>query len=170
MKLKTYKNNVALYECYISNKRKSGAEDTIRVTYTGKELNIGDLVFIEGELRTYRVDGINTLYVHTNHIKVLTELEDYINEISGSGVLIKNIKYRTSGDATIADVVLKCDRAYNKYSYVYCSVWNRMTSLCKNCVVDDTIHILGRLQSKFKGDKLSTEISVYNFRKDDADC
>lgn len=170
VKLKTYKKGVTLYECYISNKRKSGTEDIIRVTYTNNKLSLGDLVYIEGEIRTYRVDGRNTLYVYTNCIEKLTKLECDINEVTGSGVLSRDIKYRTNDGTSIADVSLKCDRAYNKYSYVYCSVWNDMTSFCKDCVVGDTIHISGRLHSKYRGDKLSTEISVYNFRKGDADC
>lgn len=167
--LKNYKG-VVLYECYVQNKRKSGAYDEIRVTYTDLDIKKGDLVYLEGELRTFKIDGRNTLYVHTKRIDVVDDITESINEVSGSGVLCKDIVIRDLGDKTIADLTLRCDRGNNKFSYVYCSVWNRMTRYCKHYVVDDVINILGRLHSHYRGDILSTEVSIYRYRKEDTDC
>lgn len=168
--LNNYKG-VVLYECYVKNQRKSGAYDEIRVTYTNADIKQGDLVYLEGELRTYKVDGRNTLYVHTKQIDIVSDISESINEVSGTGVLCKDIVIRDLDDKSIADLTLRCDRGNNKYSYIYCSVWNRMTRYCKHYAVGDSINILGRLHSHYRGDVLSTEVSIYRYRKEEeTDC
>lgn len=167
--LKEYKG-VVLYECYVQNKRKSDICDMIRVTYTNSDIKKGDLVYLEGDLRTFRLNGIRVIYIHTKQIDIVDDISESINEVSGSGILIREITIRKLGDKTVADLVLRKDRGYDKYYNIYCSVWNRMVRHCNNYKVGDTINLLGRLYSHYRGDILSTEVSIYKYRKENADC
>jgi hypothetical protein len=168
-KLTNYKG-VVLYECFIKNTRKSGVCDNIRITYTDLDIHMGDLVYLEGELRANKLNGRTTLYIHTAKIDIVDDISESINEVSGSGVICRDINIREAGDNTIADVTLKCTRNKDKYSYVYCSVWNRMTRYINQYKVGDTLSIIGRLQSHYRGDVLVTEVSIYRYRKEDTAC
>ena len=53
-------------------------------------------------------------------------------------------------------------------NYIYCSVWGDNVNKCKEFHVQDTIEIVGRLQSRQKDNYISTEVSILKLRKGDS--
>lgn len=122
------------------------------------ELNAGEYVIIEGQLRSYN------RYINNNNRLILTvfakefyvpkedELEESLkkpNEIYLDGYICKKPIYRTTPfGREITDILMAVNRAYNKSDYIPCIAWGRNARFCEKMVVGDHIKLWGRIQSR----------------------
>lgn len=167
-----------IYEVIIENKRTSGKVDKIVVDFNTDicdKLKVGDFIEVRGTVRSRRETinnyHITIIYVFADNIDILdSEPKDYRNEVKGKGVLNKEIVYRAKSDNSsliIGDMILKLVRSHNRPSYIYCSIWNDNVDKSRDFKKDDTIDIVGRLQSHERNNILTSEVSIFKLRKVD---
>ena len=170
-KIRTFNDGSIVYQCYIENKRLSGKSDLIRVTYAFDKLSIGDCVDIIGDVRSMKLNGKDNIYVHAKSLTLISCIDYYKNIVIDSGTLAHPISYRKKSDSSnvmIADMILQENRGWGRNNYIYCSVWGDNVNKCKEFHVQDTIEIVGRLQSRQKDNYVSTEVSILKLRKGDS--
>ena len=166
--IKVFSKGNKLYQCYIENKRLSDKVDTIRVTYMNQDISYGDCIYVEGDVRSIKLNDRSNIYVHAKSVEVLPCIDKYVNLVIGSGILNRDIVFRRKKDddnVSIADMILRESRGRGRHSYIYCSVWTGNVEKCRDFSVEDTIDIVGRLQSQKHDDGFSAEVSVMKLRK-----
>lgn len=146
------------YECYLQSNRLSGKDDILPITLSdriGLQVNIGDRVYVEGQLRSYNKFDEELgkskliLTVFARNIRQLEPNEEDKNEVYLCGFLCKPPIYRTTPfNREICDMLLACNRAYKKSDYIPLIAWGRNARLANDQVVGDQIEIVGRLQSR----------------------
>lgn len=149
--------------------RLSGTNDIIPIVISerilNEELNIGDIVEIEGEFHSYNVFDENEKS-HLNLFGFVKEIKklDYIyhtNEINLRGFIVKPPVYReTPLGRQITDLMIAVNRSYNKSDYIPCIVWGRNANYVKNFPIGTEIELNGRIQSREYLKKISEEESV----------
>ena len=161
------------YNFKLEVSRLSEQSDILPVTISerlliDKELNEGDYVVIEGQLRSYNryVDGRNrlilTIFAREMHIPTdeeeINELIKKPNEIYLDGFICKPPIYRTTPfGREITDLLLAVNRPYNKSDYIPSIAWGRNARFCENLKVGDRIKLWGRIQSRTYQKKLDDD-------------
>jgi len=165
------------YEFILEVPRLSDEADKIPVTISerlmGNGLNIGDVIAIDGQFRSYnKVDGTKSRLMLTVFVREIIDIVDCdsYNEIDLSGFVCKEPVYRTTPfGREITDLLLAVNRAYNKSDYLPCITWGRNAKFASELQVGEKVELKGRIQSreyqkKVNGEKLETrtayEISV----------
>lgn len=153
---KTY--GETFYQLELSVDRRSGYRDAINVMVSDrllfdKTLNIGDMLHINGQVRTYNtaVNGKNRLnvVVFARELELLEDIEYYQNEINLEGYICKAPVRRTSPlGREICDIMLAVNRMYNKSDYIPCIAWGRNAAYAAAMDVGEKICIEGRIQSR----------------------
>lgn len=160
------------YSFYINSVRLSGTVDKIRCMVSDRAFNINDIieneksqsfVYIDGEYRSYRYRSKEEkgFKNHTNYFIFVKELKwndfalstdtyDYVNSIKLRGTVVKDPVYRqTPLGRDITDIIIKIDRPYNMNDYIPLIVWGKNAKYAEKEVhKDDTIYIVGRIQSR----------------------
>ena len=148
--------------------RLSGVADIFKVTYSSNlhdEIKEG-FYSIEGCVRRTKAGT----YVYATSIEEIEEPTEYVNEIKLVGEIVKEPRYRVTSKSgiSITDIYVKVMRNSVKFDTLQCLAWNKYAHFAKDLEVGDTVHILGRLQSKVYTDgRRSTEISCSNIEKED---
>ncbi len=122
---------------------------------TGISLKDGDMVKVEGQLRSYNkfIDNSNRL-VLTIFAKHIIDYEEEKkaknpNEIFLEGYICKTPVYReTPFGREITDILIAVNRLYNKSDYIPSIAWGRNARFSSNLNVGDKIRIWGRVQSR----------------------
>lgn len=149
------------YKFYIEIDRLSGQKDRIPVIISERlidvdDFNIGKIIFIEGQYRSYnKMDENNKsrliLSVFVKDIKQLEVSENVktVNELTVTGVVCKTPIYRkTPLGRDIADILLAVNRSYNKSDYIPCIIWGRNAKYCEHLETGTTVKVVGRVQSR----------------------
>ncbi len=152
----------AFYTLYLGIERKSQYMDIIQVIVSerlliNKNLNIDDVVYITGQVRTYNEmeDGKNRLNVvifAREFILVIDSTMEncaFENLIKLEGFICKEpIKRVSPLGREICDLMVAVNRMYNKSDYVPCIAWGRNATYASELAVGTKIDITGRLQSR----------------------
>ncbi len=149
------------YRFYIEIDRLSGQKDNIPVIISERlidvdDFNIGKVIFIEGQYRSYnKMDENNRsrliLSVFVKDISVIDVDESVktINELTITGTVCKQPIYRkTPLGRDIADILLAVNRSYNKSDYIPCIIWGRNAKYCEHLETGTTVKVVGRIQSR----------------------
>ena len=146
----TKTKNGNLLEFYVSSKRNSGVEDTLRVL-AKEELFVGyekgDKIFISGEVKTRNKDGHLLIYIYAKEISDRKERDMDIVEIDGFICSKKPIRTTTLTEQKIMDLMLSVNNE-NGSSYIPCIFWNKMAENFKDVEVGTELKLKGRLQSR----------------------
>ena len=134
--------------------------DTIDITVSERFFpeimpEIGDLLFIEGQFRSYNnfsnIGNRLVLTVFAKRIEKIYDVMDYINpnQIYLNGYICKEPIYRTTPfQREIADILLAVNRFYNKSDYIPCIAWGRNAKFAQQLDVGTNLKIWGRIQSR----------------------
>lgn len=146
------------YECLLQSNRLSGKDDILPVTVSdriGMSVKVGDRVCVEGQLRSYNKYDEDAgksrliLTVFARSVRMLEDAEEDKNEVMLHGFLCKDPVYRTTPfNREICDMLLACNRAYQKSDYIPLIAWGRNARLARDQEIGDEIGIVGRLQSR----------------------
>lgn len=147
------------YKLYVETKRLSNYFDRLPIIISERlidieSLNEGDLIYINGQLRSYnqQIDGRSKLLLSVfckSIEKVDTENADILNECDFIGYICKAPIYRkTPLGREIADVLIAVNRTYKKSDYIPCILWGRNAKYCEKLPVGTMVRINGRLQSR----------------------
>lgn len=159
------------YSFTVNVARLSGAYDSIRVMISERlimdgEYNIGDMVEITGQFRSYNSyeNGDNRL-VLTVFAKDISHYTDETaknpNVLFLNGFICKEPVYRTTPfGREITDILLAVNRSYNKSDYIPIIAWGRNARFAKNLKVGDNVKIWGRIQSRTYQKRISEEETI----------
>ena len=178
------------YEYKLKVNRKSGAVDILPVLISerliDRPLNEGDLVSINGQMRSYNqiignVDGKLKTKLILNIFAVdfvMPVAENLMNPntIKLKGYLCKQPVLRETSltKKEVCDVLIAVNRQYNKSDYIPCLAWGRNAKYLSRFKVGDEIKIEGRIQSREYVKKISEtesetriayEVSIANITK-----
>ncbi len=178
-----YKKNLdIMYEMKIKVQRLNNTYDELNIVIADKiiknlDLNIGDIVDIFGELRTYNIkeDKKNKLKVVV-YAKRINEVDKITNKniVQVEGFICKEPVYRiTPLGRKIGEFILAINRDYFYYefnkniiksSYIPTLGWETNAKYISSLNIGDKVKCEGRLQSrKYKKieNELSTEKTAY---------
>ncbi len=178
-----YKKNLdIMYEMKIKVQRLNNTYDELNIVIADKiiknlDLNIGDIVDIFGELRTYNIkeDKKNKLTVVV-YAKRINEVDKITNKniVQVEGFICKEPVYRiTPLGRKIGEFILAINRDYFYYefnkniiksSYIPTLGWETNAKYISSLNIGDKVKCEGRLQSrKYKKieNELSTEKTAY---------
>ena len=136
--------------------RLSGTMDHVPLTIPGRNLAFmpdeGDRLSVWGQLRTYNrhtEQGTHLcVTVFAKGIEPLGEEEMPQNEVSLSGYLCKPAVFRTTPFLReIGDMLIACNRSFNKSDYLPCIAWGRNATVSE-LPVGSRLYIQGRIQSR----------------------
>lgn len=149
------------YRFYIEVDRLSNQKDRLPVIISERlidieDFNIGKVIFIEGQYRSYnKLDDNNKsrliLSVFVKDIKQLEVSENVktVNELTITGIVCKKPIYRkTPLGRDIADILLAVNRSYNKSDYIPCIIWGRNAKYCEHLETGSIVKVTGRVQSR----------------------
>ena len=137
--------------------RLSGTMDHVPLTIPGRNLafmpNEGDRLSVWGQLRTYNrhtEQGTHLcVTVFAKGIEPLGEEDMPQNEVSLSGYLCKPAVFRTTPFLReIGDMLIACNRSFNKSDYLPCIAWGRNARTVSELPVGSRLYIQGRIQSR----------------------
>ena len=137
-------------------KRLSDTSDIINVIVNEKklkslELSPDDFISVSGELRSFNnKSGIGSRLVITAYAHELSHhTEEYLNELTLSGVVCKEPVYRkTPLGREICDLMLAINRRYGRADYLPCIAWGRNAYISSLFTVGSCVNIIGRIQSR----------------------
>jgi len=149
------------YRFYIEIDRLSGQKDKIPVIISERlidvdDFNIGKVIFIEGQYRSYNKmdDNNRSRLILSVFVKDINQLEvsesvKTVNELTITGTVCKQPIYRkTPLGRDIADILLAVNRSYNKSDYIPCIIWGRNAKYCEHLETGTTVKVVGRVQSR----------------------
>lgn len=137
--------------------RLSGTMDHVPLTIPGRNLAFmpdeGDRLSVWGQLRTYNrhtEQGTHLcVTVFAKGIEPLGEEDMPQNEVSLSGYLCKPAVFRTTPFLReIGDILIACNRSFNKSDYLPCIAWGRNARTVSELPVGSRLYIQGRIQSR----------------------
>lgn len=146
------------FEFIISVSRLSGQIDMIPVTVgerllANKMITLGDMVFINGQLRSY-----NKIENNRSKLKLTVFAKNFLDEetpcsnpnsVELIGYLCKEPVYRnTPLNREICDLIIAVNREFNKSDYIPAIVWGRNARFCRSLNIGMEIHAVGRIQSR----------------------
>ncbi|MDR5659381.1 single-stranded DNA-binding protein [Serpentinicella sp. ANB-PHB4] len=186
---KTFSHEIygeGFYTYHIEVPRLSDITDTLPLTISDRllvdmDLIPGDLVKIEGQLRSYNkfMDGNNRLIltVFVREIEKIDDMGSYKNpnQIELEGFICKEPVYReTPFGREITDLLVAVNRPYNKSDYIPCIAWGRNARFSSKLNVGDQVKTWGRIQSRQYQkklndgrviDKVAYEVSISKMEK-----
>lgn len=148
------------FKFYIETSRLSDLTDKLPVIISERiinisDLNIGDIVHITGQFRSYNEPTDNgksrlVLSIFTKSIeKIQDETVLTLNEAVFTGFICKAPIYRkTPLGREIADLLVAVNRTYRKSDYIPCILWGRNAKFCENIIVGTRVKLSGRIQSR----------------------
>jgi len=149
------------YRFYIEIDRLSGQKDKIPVIISERlidvdDFNIGKVIFIEGQYRSYNKmdENSRSRLILSVFVKDINQLEvsesvKTVNELTITGTVCKRPIYRkTPLGRDIADILLAVNRSYNKSDYIPCIIWGRNAKYCEHLETGTTVKEVGRVQSR----------------------
>lgn len=169
------------YKFTINVERLSGVYDSLQCLVSEKladpsMYHVGDLVSVNGEIRTYNLKSENE---ERNHLEILAFVkeifihddpsEEHVNSLEFTGFICKKPNYRTTPlGREICDLIIAVNRYNNKSNYVPCVCWGRNAKFAKDLEVGTKLKVKGRFQSrtytKSNGDemveKTAYEVSI----------
>ncbi len=169
------------YSFYLSSRRLSGTDDTIKVTISERILDkertsVGSFVYIKGQIRSYNSYSENKsrliITVFTKEIEY--DRFDEVNNVVLDGFICKKPVYRSTPlGREISDILLAVNRAYNKSDYIPCICWGRNAKYTNEFEVGENIKIYGRIQSRIykkhtengEEERTAYEVSVSRLEK-----
>lgn len=137
--------------------RLSGTEDVLNVVVSRSLLNRwipepGRWARVEGQVRSFNNrSGVGSRLVISVLARVLEPIPEGegINHLELAGVLCKPpIVRRTPLGREICDLLLAVNRGYGRADYLPCIAWGSLAERCGEMQVGDSLHVLGRLQSR----------------------
>ena len=132
-------------------KRDSGVEDIIPILVKNKmpPLHKGDNVKVEGEYRSFNMNGKLVLEVYCMNIAKM-DIYSNLNEIELQGYICKKPIYRTTPfGREICDLIVAVNRGYNKTSYIPVIVWGRQGKfISRHAIEGNKVSLSGRIQSR----------------------
>lgn len=155
------------YKFYIETNRLSSSSDKLPVIISERisdlnVLNIGDLIHITGQFRSYNEPAQNgksrlVLSIFTKEIeKVEDESMITLNDATFIGYICKPPIYRkTPLGREIADLLIAVNRTYKKSDYIPCILWGRNAKFCENIDTGTLVKLNGRIQSRIYEKKYS---------------
>ena len=154
------------YEFDMEVKRLSDSSDIIPVTMSEKLmgeqlLQCGQQCELVGQFRSYnKVEEGKSRLMLTMFVRSLVPFcGEYKNDVEVVGYLCKDPVYRTTPfKREICDILVACNRSYNKSDYLPCIAWGRNARYSRNFSVGDKVKVGGRIQSR-----------VYQKRMDDGE-
>lgn len=152
--------------------RLSGTDDSVRVMVSerllaGENFQIGDMVDIEGQFRSYNSyepSGENRLIL-TIFAKDITkhngENNHNPNTLYLNGFICKTPVYRTTPfGREITDLLIAVNRSYNKSDYIPVIAWGRNARYAKTLNVGDNVKVWGRIQSRKYQKRISEDETI----------
>lgn len=144
------------YEVPVEVKRLSGYIDKVPVMLPERfcsQLKAGSLIGIRGQLRTHSKDVDNhrkvLLRIFAKEVWEAQDCDEGINQVELNGFLCKEPIYRrTPLNREITDLMVAVNRPYGKLDYIPCICWGRDAREAGKIKVGESIHILGRMQSR----------------------
>ena len=148
------------YKFYIETNRLSNYSDKLPVIISERtidldSLNVGDLIHITGQFRSYNEPTPNgkSKLVLTIFTKEIEKIEDEsmitLNDATFIGYICKPPIYRkTPLGRDIADVLVAVNRAYNKSDYIPCILWGRNAKFCQSLGIGTNVRLEGRIQAR----------------------
>ena len=148
-----------MFSTFLRCARTSGTEDILPIQISERivttDLNPGDRVEINGEVRTYnkKEDGSNRaslkVFVFAQSISLTDKPRD-VNDVHLSGYLAKkNPVRKTPLGRVIADVIFAVNRAYDRTSYIPCIYWGKNAEYeDEQLPIGTLLEQRGRLQSR----------------------
>lgn len=145
------------YRAWIMVPRLSGTIDRIPVTVPGRLMcavpSEGERIAVSGQLRSYNrrcEQGIRlcvTLFAKTlQPVYAEAAPENYLML---TGYLCKPAVFRTTPFMReIGDMLIACNRSYNKSDYLPCIAWGRNARKVSEMPVGSRVRIEGRIQSR----------------------
>ena len=149
------------YRFYIEVNRLSDQKDRLPVIISERlidteDFNIGKIIFIEGQYRSYNkvIEGTKSKLILSIFVKEIEQIDvdekvKTINELTLIGSICKPPIYRkTPLGRDIADVILAVNRAYNKSDYIPCILWGRNAKFCQTLETGANVKVVGRIQAR----------------------
>ncbi len=145
------------YKASILVPRLSGTIDCIPVTIPGRLVFCmpaeGDRVAVSGQLRSYTRHNEQgsrlcvTLFARS--IQPMFEEDIPENSLTLTGYLCKPVVFRTTPFMReIGDMLIACNRSFNKSDYLPCIAWGRNARIASEMAVGSRLRIVGRIQSR----------------------
>jgi len=154
--------------------RLSGTVDLVPVTFPGRALPFfplgGDRITVTGQVRSYNRRGESgnrlAITLFAQSVELMDEAELPQNDVIISGYLCKPAVFRvTPFLREIGDMLIACNRAFNKSDYLPCIAWGRNARIAEGIPVGSRVRIEGRLQSrryqKTLGNGMSEDRTAY---------
>lgn len=157
------------YSLQIGVERLSGHKDYIVLCVSEKLIDTtkdhcGEYVHVTGQFRSYNrhIDGKSKLelsvWVKTiEFIDYDSSYDDTCNRIALDGYICKPPVHRITpaSNRDIADIMLACNRAFDRTDYIPCIAWGRNAHFVSSLDVGAHIKLLGRIQSREYVKKIS---------------
>lgn len=144
----TQRGNIV--EFYLTSRRTSGAEDTLRIVAKEELLanyNYGDDVSIIGSVKTRNEDGHLRIYVSAEKVSEYDEKDIDIVEIDGFVCSKKDLRKTPLTEQAILEIVVAVNNKIGS-SYIPCIFWNGLAYKFEDLLVGTELKIKGRLQSR----------------------
>lgn len=148
------------FKFYIETNRLSNYSDRLPVIISERIINldslqIGDLVHISGQFRSYNEPTSNgkSRLVLTIFTKEIEKIEDEsmitLNDATFIGYICKPPIYRkTPLGREITDMLIAVNRTYKKSDYIPCILWGRNAKFCESIKTGTMVRVNGRIQSR----------------------
>lgn len=148
------------YKFNIETNRLSSYSDRLPVLISERiiqldNLNVGDLVYISGQFRSYNepTDNGKSKLVLTIFTKEIDIIDDEsiitLNDATFIGYVCKPPIYRkTPLGREITDLLIAVNRTYKKSDYIPCILWGRNAKFCENICTGTMVKLSGRIQSR----------------------
>lgn len=148
------------FKFYIETNRLSNYSDKLPVIISERIINldslqIGDLVHISGQFRSYNEPTSNgkSRLVLTIFTKEIEKIEDEsmitLNDATFIGYICKPPIYRkTPLGREITDMLIAVNRTYKKSDYIPCILWGRNAKFCESIKTGTMVKVNGRIQSR----------------------
>ena len=145
------------YRASVLVPRLSGTIDCIPITIPGRLMfsmpSEGDRIAVSGQLRSYNRHGDQgsrlcvTLFARS--IQPMYDEAAPENFLTLTGYLCKPAVFRTTPFMReIGDILLACNRSFNKSDYLPCIAWGRNARIVSDMPVGSRLRIEGRIQSR----------------------
>lgn len=145
------------YRASVLVPRLSGTIDCVPLTIPGRLMPAlpmaGGRIAVSGQLRSYNRHGEQgnrlcvTLFARS--IEPMCEEAAPENSIILTGYLCKPAVFRTTPFMReIGDILLACNRSFNKSDYLPCIAWGRNARMVSEMPVGSRLRIEGRIQSR----------------------
>lgn len=144
------------YTVFVESERTSGNKDVLKVMVSDrlmnvKESHVGQRVLIHGEFRSNRNDKGLLIFLFTQDIQILDEMQSGLddNSIEIRGIIVKKPFHRvTPKGRDICDTVIAVHRGYNRSDYLPCIIWGRNSRFATTLEVGTEVIVSGRMQSR----------------------